>query len=279
MSGTEPRTGVPPPVARRRVAGLVLVGTALAAATALLLHGPIPQDDAYHAFADVRPRFGLRNGADVLSNAAFLVAGLVAFRALRRARQAPAPPRRWAQVAFGLFAAGVLATAAGSTIYHLRPANPTLVWDRLPMSVGFATFATLVVGERLGDRVGKALLAPAALLGAASVLAWAASLSVAPGGDLRLYAFVQYFSIFAVVALLALVPEPRTTRAPLLLACGTYALAKGFEALDAEFLRLTSGIVSGHTLKHVVAAVAALFLVRWFSSSVASAPTRPPDGA
>ncbi len=276
--------GPPPPdaaplAARRRLAGLGLVAAALVAATTLLLHGPIPQDEAYHAFADGRPWFGIPNGADVFSNAAFVVAGLVAFAALDRTRRAPTPPPRWAQVAFALFALGVLSTAAGSTIYHLRPSNPTLVWDRLPMSIGFATFATLVVGERLGDRVGRALLAPAALLGAASVLAWAATLDGARGGDLRLYAFVQYFSILTVVALLILVPEPRTTRRPLALACGTYALAKVLEALDADVLRATAGLVSGHTLKHVVAAVAALFLARWYSANVANAATRGPGGA
>jgi predicted membrane channel-forming protein YqfA (hemolysin III family) len=266
------------PAAHRRRAGLVLLGTALAAIVALFLHGPIPQDDAYHEFADARPWFGVPNGADVFSNVAFVVAGAFAFAALRRARRAATPPPRWSQVAFALFALGVLSTTVGSTIYHLHPTNPTLVFDRLPMSIGFATFATLVVGERLGDRVGRAMLAPAALLGAASVLVWAATLDDARGGDLRLYAFVQYFSIFTVVALLVLVPEPRATRRPLALACATYALAKVLEALDAPVLRAT-GFVSGHSLKHVVAALAAAYLVRWFTVSIENAAPRGPSGA
>ena len=36
-----------------------------------------------------------------------------------------------------------------------------------------------------------------------------------------------------------------------------YALAKGFELLDDELFHLTEQTVSGHTLKHLVAALAA----------------------
>jgi len=270
---------LPAPAARRRLAGRVLVGTAVVAAAALVLHGPIPQDDAYHAFADARPWFGIPNGADVCSNAPFVVTGLLALAALRRARAATTPPPRWAQLAFGLFALGVATTAVGSTIYHLHPTSTTLVFDRLPMSVGFATFAALVVGERLGDRVGRATLAPAAFLGVASVLVWAFTLDGRGGDDLRLYAFVQYFAVFAVVALLVLVLEPRATRAPVVLACAAYVLAKVLEALDATVLHATAGLVSGHTLKHVVAALAAACLVRWFTASVAVAASRGPSEA
>lgn len=252
----------------RRRAGILLAASAVVAAVALVVHGPIPQDPGYHAFADRRPCGGLVNAADVLSNLPFLAVGAAGFAALQRARRAPVPPPRWAMLGFALFSLGIATTAIGSAVYHLDPTNSTLVYDRLPMSLGFAAYAALVLGERVDVRLARAALGPAVALGVASVGLWAASLDGRGGDDLRPYVFVQYFSILTVVALLILVPEPRSTRRPLLLATGTYVLAKVLEALDGPVLRATAGLVSGHTLKHLAAAAAAYLLVRWFSRAV-----------
>lgn len=57
---------------RERV--LPVLGVLLA--LALIVHGPIPQWAAYHAFADRRALFGLPNAADVLSSLPFGMIGL-----------------------------------------------------------------------------------------------------------------------------------------------------------------------------------------------------------
>jgi hypothetical protein len=47
---------------------------------------------------------------------------------------------------------------------------------------------------------------------------------------------------------------------------GGYAMAKGFEAGDVTLFKATHGLVAGHALKHVIAAIAgaALFVpLRW----------------
>jgi hypothetical protein len=46
----------------------------------------------------------------------------------------------------------------------------------------------------------------------------------------------------------------------LLYGLGFYALAKVVEFYDREAFELTADIISGHSLKHVLAAVAPLFL-------------------
>lgn len=267
MSGPAPTALA---VARRRAA-VILGLTALVAAVTLVVHGPIPQDEGYHAFADARGRLGIPNFADVVSNAAFLAVGLAGVRALSRLRNAPTPPPRWTSIGFALFVLGIASTAVGSTIYHLHPTDATLVYDRVPMALGFGAFSALVLGERLGARVGRAMLWPAAALGVAGVLVWAATLDGRGGDDLRLYAFVQYFAVLAVAALPFLVPEPRATRRPLLFAAGAYVLAKLFEHFDGVVLRATGDLVSGHTLKHLVAATAGWYLVRWFSAAASHA--------
>jgi len=67
----------------------VLLGVAVAAVAATGFLPPIPQDPAYHRFADARPLWGVANGWNVLSNLAFLVVGLYG---LPRVWTAPAGP-------------------------------------------------------------------------------------------------------------------------------------------------------------------------------------------
>jgi hypothetical protein len=88
---------------------------------------PVAQDPAYHAFVDSREMLGLRNCLNVLSNIPFLLVGAMGLRffARRRTEYEAAP---WIA-----FFAGVMMVAAGSSWYHLRPGNDSLVWDRLPL--------------------------------------------------------------------------------------------------------------------------------------------------
>ena len=79
-------------------------------------------------------------------------------------------------------------------------------------------------------------------------------------GDLRLYATVQAFSV--VFLLVALLFRPRYTRgADLVVVAGFYVLAKVLETFDREIFRVVHG-VSGHTLKHLAAALAGYWILR-----------------
>src|SRR5204863_1270872 len=106
------------------------------------------QDPAYHNFADHRSILGVLHGLNVLSNIPFLVIGAVglAFLGSAAARRPGGPflrsAERWP---FVVFFVGVALTAFGSAYYHLDPTNSRLVWDRLPMAVGFmALFAAVL---------------------------------------------------------------------------------------------------------------------------------------
>jgi hypothetical protein len=56
---------------------LVLWITFAAVAIAVLLIPPIPQSENYHHFVDTRALGGVHNACDVLSNAFFLIVGLL----------------------------------------------------------------------------------------------------------------------------------------------------------------------------------------------------------
>jgi hypothetical protein len=80
-------------------------------------------------------------------------------------------------------------------------------------------------------------------------------------GDLRAYALAQYLPLLLVPFVLGLFEARYTRAASYLVAVGWYALAKLGEEFDAPVLA-AGGWVSGHTLKHLCAAVALWVVLR-----------------
>jgi hypothetical protein len=97
------------------------------------------------------------------------------------------------------------------------------------------------------------------LIGISSVLQWYIS-ELRGAGDLRFYGTVQAYSvIFVLLALLF--PTPYTYGSDLLLIAGFYVLAKILEIFDKPIFSL-GHIISGHTLKHLAAALAGYMILR-----------------
>ena len=163
---------------------------------------------------------------------------------------------RW----FYIFAfLGLLLTAVGSAYYHLAPDNARLVWDRLPMTIVFMPLVAAMVGERVNIGLGFYLLPVLMVIGIGSVLQWHSS-EQRGAGDLRFYAAVQLYALLAL--LVALLLPPRYTRGSyLLVVAGLYVIAKICETEDRQIFSL-GHLVSGHTLKHVVAGVAGFWILR-----------------
>jgi hypothetical protein len=223
----------------------ILAGLTAASLCSLLLLPAIPQDQAYHLFADRRTLFGIPNFWNVVSNIPFLAVGAVG---LARCSKDPAT----VVLFLGFFLTGV-----GSSYYHWDPNDATLFWDRLPMTLSFAAIFALVVKERVGDKAGAISLWPMLAIGVASLLLW---LWV---DDLRLYFWAQFFPGLALLVLLAVYPAKYTDGRYWLIAAGLYALAKLFEFSDVAIYSF-GHIVSGHTLKHLAAAAACFTLLRYF---------------
>lgn len=241
----------------------------LAVAAALACLPPVPQDTAYHAFADTLTRFGLANERNVVSNAAFLAAGIVG---LRRVLRHGAFPGR---AMWLFFFAAVILVGFGSAWYHHRPANASLVWDRLPMTLAFASLTACLVAERISLRAGRAIFVPLLLAGAGSVLYWWAG-EQAGAGDLRPYILIQYLPMLLVPYFLLAFPRGAAADRPYWLLLAGYALAKMLELGDAAVFALTAQLASGHTLKHTAAAVAILLFRPQFPTATQAAPSLPP---
>jgi hypothetical protein len=140
------------------------------------------------------------------------------------------------------------------------------------MTLGFMSLLAATLNERISVRTGTRLLIPLLIFGVASVLYW--NVTLARGnGDLRAYVLAQFGSLLVLLLLVALFPQRYTRGADLIISLLIYALAKVFEAADRPIFSL-GGIVSGHTLKHVTAAVSACWILRMLELR---APITPPS--
>lgn len=214
----------------------------------VLSAGPIPQDLRYHAFADERAYLGIPNFLNVASNIPFLFVG-VAGLMLCLASPGNAVLRSWI-----VFFLGTALIALGSGYYHSAPDNERLVWDRLPMTLAFMGLLTALLGEHIGERLERAILGPALVLGIASVAWWDYA------DDLRFYLWVQATPLLLVPLALAIYPGRHTYRRYLLYGLGSYTLAKIAEFYDHEIFLLSAQAFSGHTLKHLLAALGIFFV-------------------
>jgi len=223
----------------------VLAAVAVVSLVLLLSLSPPGQNPAYHSFADQRAFLGMPNFLNVTSNIAFLLVGIagVAFLARR-----PMSSR----AAWLTFCLGVAAISAGSGYYHADPNDQTLVWDRLPMTLAFMGFLSAILGEYVSARLGRVVLAPAVLAGLISVLYWHWF------DDLRFYYWIQLIPLLMVPVVMILFRAPHTGRWLLLVAVGLYGLAKISELHDRDVFEMTARLLSGHTVKHLLAALCCL---------------------
>lgn len=226
----------------------------LAAVLALLvaaIFGPsVAQSAHHHDFADLRVWGSVPFAMDVLSNLPFAVWGAIGLAGVvALSRQAKPLAAQLALAA--LFFAGLLLTAAASAWYHWLPNDSGLALDRLGMTVAFAGLLGLAAAGRISLRAGWGLAAAVLVLGPLSIGVWAATANVLP------WALLQFGGMAMVVwfACTKALPGALPVRWGMVIAI--YALAKLLEVADHQIYDLTSHLVSGHSLKHVVASFAA----------------------
>lgn len=196
---------------------------------------------------------GLPRAMDVLSNVGFLAGGgLLGLWATRVHRLGYLnDAMRHSGIVFFW---GFVGTALGSAYYHLNPSDGGLAVDRYGMVVAFAGLLGLVAASRISERASHLLVASGLVLGRGAVAFWQSAGSLTP------YALVQFGGLALVLAMLCApthAPEPAWG-----LLVVAYAVAKACEHWDAQVYELTCALVSGHTLKHVIAAAPA-FVVTW----------------
>jgi hypothetical protein len=233
--------------------GLLLGVIAACGIAAAFFLPAIPQDPAYHEFADQRTIFGFANFWNVASNLPFVVAGVFGLVRLSRV------PDDSLRLPCLLLALGSILVGLGSAGYHYRPSTATLVWDRLPMTVAFMAFFSLVASDRVSAGFGRAVLWPLVCTGAVSVVYWYWT-ELHHRGDLRAYAVVQFLPLLLIPPMLLLSRSRWLSTGRLWAVLVAYLLAKAAEFHDSALYDYT-GFASGHSLKHVLAAAAVLMAI------------------
>ncbi len=285
---------------RQHRAGLLLLCVIIMAFVVAILP-PFPQPLAYHRFADARAWLGVPNFLDVVSNLAFLIVAALGLAVVLRpdthsnstskvkqggderttktvhsvrlgvSEDANAvSPMKWnwnrafieraERLPYALFFLALGATSFGSVWYHLAPDNASLFWDRLPMSVCFAALLAAVIAERYSVQAGIRLLAPLTIAGAITVFYWRWSEAAGVGNLLPYFAF-QVYVLLAVLLLMRLFSPRYTRSADMFKAVALYGAALAAELLDHHIYALGQ-MISGHTLKHLLAALAVYQVVR-----------------
>jgi hypothetical protein len=193
------------------------------------------QEQSYHHFVDQRTFLGIPNAMDVLTNIFFLIVGLMGLSIQKN--------RSWL-----IFFISIVFVAPGSAYYHWSPDDFTLIWDRLPMSAGFMALYVILLSEHVSEKCEKTLPA-AVLLGLASVMVWVITT------DLRLYFWIQFSSFLTIPMILLLYPSRFSHKYIYALTLGAYGLAKIVEVKDVLVFEQTHHLISGHSLKHILAAI------------------------
>lgn len=214
----------------------------------VMIQQPIGQDPGYHKFADARTFFGIPNFLNLASNLGFLIAGTAGIW-VSRVKNAGRLRSSWLVLFIGITFVSV-----GSGYYHFDPNNESLVWDRLPMTVGFMGLFVAILGEYMDERL-RWLLAPALVVGAGSVFYWYVY------EDLRLYIWVQLIPLLAIPTLIALYRPKYSHQWLLFTALGLYILAKAAEVYDKEIFSATRELTGGHAVKHVLSALGCFAIV------------------
>jgi len=219
---------------------------------------PIPQDLQYHQFADQRT-YLIPNTLNIASNLLFALAGIAGlyFLCVRRSLLAT----ELMMPAYFTFFAALIAITPGSAYYHWLPDNQSLVWDRLPMTLAFMSFFTIILAERLSLRFAKLMLLPLLIAGFSSIVYWSFT-EQAGFGDLRPYALVQFLPIVMIPLILLMFRPVFTRDRDLWIFLGCYLLAKVFETFDYAIFQSLS-IISGHSLKHIAAGIGCLVYLRY----------------
>lgn len=216
----------------------------------------LPAQDAssYFNYADQRCILGINNFSDVVSNLAFTVVGLLGFYWIKNNVNL----HYEFKILGNFMAAAMVLVSIGSAFFHYIPTVERLFWDRVPMVLGFISLIGLLVADRVNKTMGLKTFFILFVLSVITLALWRLNYL-----DLRPYLLIQFGSLLFVVLIIILKSRGTISNSAIWVSFGLYILAKAFEIADNSMWNLT-GIISGHTLKHLAAALAMYFLLKTF---------------
>ena len=131
----------------------------------------------------------------------------------------------------------------------------------------FMAVFLVILADRISPTIAKRLAWVILPAGPLSVYYWWWS-EMQGAGDLRIYGIIQLLPIVLIPVTILLQPKGSIKNADIWKAFSLYAFAKLAECLDKPIFNLT-GLLSGHTLKHLFAGIAVYYLLRMCSYPLA----------
>ena len=215
---------------------------------------PIAQSIDYHNFIDSKTIFNIPNFYNVISNFGFILLGCFGFtKAITKNKKS---------YLLYFLLGGILLTGIGSGYYHWHPNNTTLVFDRLPMVIVFMTFFTFIISNYISSKNRGTYHITFLGVGIASVLYWSYTERLGVG-DLRPYALVQFLPMLLIPLIIFLYRNKNNHSYYIFPVLSFYALAKLSEHFDKFIYTFSKETISGHSIKHVFAAIAAYYIYKW----------------
>ena len=212
-----------------------------------LFGDPIRQSQKYLNFADRRSILFVPNFFDVISSITFSYVGFSGL--VQRKKSDP-------NILWPLFFIGIFFIGPGSMYFHLNPNETTVIFDRLPMGVAFVSLFFAILIDTFNFSKGlKSLFIFSVLLGLGSTIHWVVT------RDLRFYIWVQLTPILTAILVPILFRVISLKLRYLIYAAALYIIAKITEVYDQQIYSVTGELLSGHTLKHLLAALAIYQLV------------------
>ncbi|CAM9606118.1 unnamed protein product, partial [Heterosigma akashiwo] len=222
------------------------------------------QSLTYHYHLDTRSYdvlgISIPNFLDVATNLIFVLVGLAGVIACAICLPSKSSISTSEKAGWFIFFVGFSLVSLGSAYYHWTPNNWTLVWDRLPMTIGFMSLY-YIAQDAYTDSDVTISLTGNLLLGVLSMV-----ICVLLQDILLPYATIQFYPIVALFVMM--VTWPNTAELSVWYLVPTfvlYILAKILEAADLKSNRFYSGTccgkISGHSLKHLSAGLAAISLI------------------
>jgi thiamine transporter ThiT len=201
-----------------------------------------------HPFVDARVLLGIPNALDVLSNLPFVGMGVWGFYALHRAPSVATATRQAATVFF----AGLMLTCLSSSFYHWGPDAWGLAVDRAGMAVAFAGVLGLACAERVSLRAAPWVWGSVLAAGMLAIMLNFAAGVIAP------WAVMQFGGMGVVLWAAAQRPQSSALGIRWTVLIAIYVVAKLLELGDTAVFHVTQEFISGHSLKHIAASLAAL---------------------
>ncbi|XP_020097222.1 uncharacterized protein LOC109716288 [Ananas comosus] len=219
----------------------------------LLLAPRIPHSPSLHIFADMRNFLGVPNTLNVLTSFPFLLVGVPSL-VLSLSGSCFGISLKGEVLGWAFFYAGNSALAFGSAYYHLKPDDDRIAWDRLPMMISASSLLSILVIERVDERIGVSCLFSLLALVLLSIVCERTF------NDLRLCMMFHIFPCIAIPAMVFLLPPKYTHSRFWILATGFYLLARFEGIADKKVYSVNRYFISGHSLEHLFLAVVSIIL-------------------